>query len=215
MGTESQCQCVTGCSADEAISRGGGFRKVYSDILGPAAGTKNYLYLRVFMDEDDPAYIDCHDGGVLINPCQVIFKGPYSSNPTLDGNGDNELIPGEPDLECSPTISFVSQTSTVAEGNTIEVCVELQGANGNAASADIVLDAADAGTATNTTDYTIANPALPFTATFPASASSGDTLCFLINAINDNPLSDPNEIINFDLENPCLLYTSPSPRDVP
>jgi hypothetical protein len=101
MGGNS-CQCTVGCTAEELAANGGGFRKVYSDLLGPAAGTKNYLYMRVFMDTNDPAYSDCHDGSVLINPCQVIFTGPYTSDPTSD-----IPPPDNPDPSlCMPTCSI-------------------------------------------------------------------------------------------------------------
>lgn len=94
----SATECTVGCTAAEATSRGGGFRKVYRDILGPAAGTKNYLYLRVFMDENDPSYVDCRDGGVMINPASVLFRGPYSTDPTT---GVGSVVPGAPDLSCA------------------------------------------------------------------------------------------------------------------
>lgn len=93
----SATECTVSCSAAENTSRGGGYRKVYEDILGPAPGQKNYLYMRVFMHADDPSYTACHDGGVMINPANVLFRGPYSSDPTT---GSGAVVPGAPDLSC-------------------------------------------------------------------------------------------------------------------
>ncbi|MFN0203664.1 MAG: T9SS type A sorting domain-containing protein [Bacteroidia bacterium] len=67
---------------------GGGFRKVYQGLNGPVFGQKDFYYLRVFMDPDDPNYVPCSSVGTVdIHTCEVIFKGPYLTQATAMAGG--------------------------------------------------------------------------------------------------------------------------------
>jgi len=81
-GTES-CEDIAGIAP-----YGGGFRRVYNNLNGPVFGQKDFYYLRVFMDPDDPQYDNCAtNGSVGINTCEVIFKGPYLTQAAANAGG--------------------------------------------------------------------------------------------------------------------------------
>lgn len=83
---------------------GGGFKKVYYALNGPATGQKDFYYLRVFMDPDDVNATACGvDGTVTIDPCDVIFKGPFSTQALAE-------LGGAPDIACSPLVLGVEMT---------------------------------------------------------------------------------------------------------
>ncbi|MBL7784760.1 MAG: tandem-95 repeat protein [Chitinophagales bacterium] len=69
------CNDLTGNSPHS-----GGYRKVYRGLVGATdiPYTKNYYYIRVFMNPNDPQFNDCEQNGG-INVCKVIFKGPYTT----------------------------------------------------------------------------------------------------------------------------------------
>jgi hypothetical protein len=88
---------------------GGGFKKVYQSLNGPASGQKDFYYLRVFMDPDDVNADACGlDGAVTIDPCEVIFKGPFSTQTLAQ-------IGGTPDVACAISVLGVEMASL--EGN--------------------------------------------------------------------------------------------------
>ncbi len=70
------------------VPQAGGFRRVYEGLNGPIFGQKDFYYLRVFMDPDDPQYTDCAvNGGIDIQACEVIFKGPYLTQAAAEAGG--------------------------------------------------------------------------------------------------------------------------------
>jgi len=81
---------VTNPTSGESCSGGTGTRRVYFSMNGPAAGMKDFYYIRVFMDPSDPNYATTTG----LNICKINFNGPYSTS-TLANAG------GTPDLECS------------------------------------------------------------------------------------------------------------------
>lgn len=84
---------------------GGGFKKVYYSLNGPASGQKDFYYLRVFMDPDDVNATACGiDGSVTIDPCDVIFKGPFSTQALAEAGG-------VPDVACSISVLGVEMMS--------------------------------------------------------------------------------------------------------
>ncbi len=76
---------------------GGGYKKIYKNLNGPITGQKDYYYLRVFMDPDDPNYVACSQNGTeTINVCEVVFKGPYTTEALA-------VAGGTPDAgDCTP-----------------------------------------------------------------------------------------------------------------
>jgi hypothetical protein len=67
---------------------GGGFKKVYYGLNGPASGQKDFYYVRVYMDQDDPNYNACSTtGSVGIQVCDIIFKGPYLTSAAANAGG--------------------------------------------------------------------------------------------------------------------------------
>jgi len=75
------------CNTNGNIADGGqGVRRVYFGMNGPAAGMKDYYYVRVFMDPSDPNYASTK--GLKI--CTINFNGPYSTQALADGGGVND-----------------------------------------------------------------------------------------------------------------------------
>jgi hypothetical protein len=62
---------------------GEGVRRVYFGMNGPAAGMKDYYYIRVFLDPSDPNYSSTT--GLRI--CAINFNGPYSSQALAEAGG--------------------------------------------------------------------------------------------------------------------------------
>ena len=62
---------------------GSGIRRVYFGMNGPAAGMKDYYYVKVFMDPSDPNYATTT--GLKI--CAINFNGPYSSQVLAESGG--------------------------------------------------------------------------------------------------------------------------------
>ena len=161
----STCDCTTGCTTSENASQGGGYRKVYSNLNGPAAGQKDYYFLRVFMDPDDPNYASCKDGSLMINPCQIIFRGPYSSDPTA-----NIPAPGAPDLVCGVACPA---DATAPTGTNMTLCA----AGGALTSTDAVTDAGQTDYTVlyllvNSTNVIVDNAATPAALSAPANTQS-------------------------------------------
>lgn len=91
---------------------GGGFKKVYFGLNGPVSGQKDFYYLRVFMDPDDVNATACGvDGTVTIDPCDIIFKGPFSTQALAEAGG-------VPDVACSPAVLGVEMTNFTGTANT-------------------------------------------------------------------------------------------------
>ena len=77
---------VTGgnCNSNGNPADGGsGVRRVYYGMNGPAAGMKDYYYIRVFMNPSDPNYATTT--GLRI--CSINFNGPYSSEALASAGG--------------------------------------------------------------------------------------------------------------------------------
>ncbi|MDG1332307.1 MAG: T9SS type A sorting domain-containing protein [Crocinitomicaceae bacterium] len=67
---------------------GSGVRRVYFGMNGPAAGMKDYYYVKVFMDPSDPNYASTT--GLKI--CTINFNGPYSSQALAESGGPIDEI---------------------------------------------------------------------------------------------------------------------------
>lgn len=80
------------CNPNGIAADGGeGVRRVYYGMNGPAAGMKDYYYIRVFMDPSDPNY----NTTTGLNICAINFNGPYTS--------ESEALTGNlPDVICNP-----------------------------------------------------------------------------------------------------------------
>ncbi|MGB1217160.1 MAG: T9SS type A sorting domain-containing protein, partial [Saprospiraceae bacterium] len=110
---------------------GGGRRKVFFGLNGPASGQKDYYYIRVFMDVDDPQFNDCaNTGGVNIFPCGITFRGPYDSATEASAGG---AVPGNPCALPVDLMSFEGEAkektneltwNTASEENTSHFVVE-------------------------------------------------------------------------------------------
>lgn len=77
---------VTGesCNPNGIAADGGeGVRRVYFGMNGPAAGMKDYYYIRVFMDPSDPNYTTTTG----LNVCAINFNGPYTTELLAEGGG--------------------------------------------------------------------------------------------------------------------------------
>ncbi len=85
----SSCEDITGTAP-----YGGGYKKIYQNLNGHTwlPFTKDYYYIRVFMDEDDPQFANCEMNGG-INVCEVVFKGPYltAADASTDTNLDDRF----------------------------------------------------------------------------------------------------------------------------
>ena len=76
------------CNSNGDPSDGGsGVRRVYYGMNGPAAGMKDYYYIRVFMDPSDPNYSSTK--GLKI--CAINFNGPYSTAAFASAGGANDI----------------------------------------------------------------------------------------------------------------------------
>lgn len=95
------------CNANGTLTDGGyGVRRVYYGMNGPAAGMKDYYYIRVFMDPSDPNY--SNSTGLKI--CGVNFNGPYSSQAIASAGGIT-------DVACSVTALAVELISFEGKNN--------------------------------------------------------------------------------------------------
>ncbi|MFN5784387.1 MAG: hypothetical protein ACK457_00360, partial [Flavobacteriia bacterium] len=70
----SELSGITAPSSGGTCS-GSGVRRVYYGMNGPAAGMKDYYYIRVFLNPSDPNYSTAK--GIRI--CGINFNGPYSN----------------------------------------------------------------------------------------------------------------------------------------
>ncbi|NRA13084.1 MAG: T9SS type A sorting domain-containing protein, partial [Crocinitomicaceae bacterium] len=76
------------CNLNGIAADGGeGVRRVYYGMNGPAAGMKDYYYIKVFMDPSDPNYATTT--GLKI--CTINFNGPYSTEVLADAGGTTDL----------------------------------------------------------------------------------------------------------------------------
>ena len=81
------------CNLNGIAADGGeGVRRVYFGMNGPAAGMKDYYFIKVFMDPSDPNY-NSTEG---LNICTINFNGPYSTLALADAGGSI-------DVNCSVT----------------------------------------------------------------------------------------------------------------
>lgn len=62
---------------------GSGVRRIYFGMNGPAAGMKDYYYIKVFMDPSDPNYATT-DG---LKICAINFNGPYTTQALAEAGG--------------------------------------------------------------------------------------------------------------------------------
>lgn len=76
------------CNTNGDPSDGGsGVRRVYFGMNGPAAGMKDYYYIRVFMNPSDPNYSTTT--GLKI--CAINFNGPYSTASLATAGVPNDI----------------------------------------------------------------------------------------------------------------------------
>ena len=107
-------------------------------------------------------------------------------------------------VEQEPTVDFNLTSSSAAESSSsANLTVDLS----DSYSENVTVDYTVTGTATGSgTDYTLANGTLTI-----ASGNTSGTIT-IASIVNDT-LDENNETVIVTLSNPCLLYTSPSPRD--
>lgn len=85
---------------------GSGVRRVYFGMNGPAAGMKDYYYIKVFMDPSDPNYATTT--GLKI--CALNFNGPFSTAILASAGGANDVV-------CSVTPLGVELTTLLGTRN--------------------------------------------------------------------------------------------------
>ena len=83
------------CNLNGIAADGGqGVRRIYYGMNGPAAGMKDYYYIKVFMDPSDPNYAT--STGLKI--CAINFNGPYSTQVLAESGGVIDVVCTPPPL---------------------------------------------------------------------------------------------------------------------